>query len=223
MKDKCTFYKSHFEAIDQLKDKEQLALYKAIMYYQFKGIELELSGTAKILFDVFKPLIDINNARKAKYKAQTNCKQLSDEFQDNCEQNVSPKVKSYKLKDKKEKENIKEKEKSFSLLSPKQRKHKFGKYSHVLLTDEEKQKLEHDYGTGKAQKAIDYLDEYIEYKGCKANSHYLAIRKWVFKALEEHSRDKPGISQMPVYDDSNNPKFTDEDYETLLKELGHGG
>lgn len=58
MKDKCTFYKSHFEAIDQLKDKEQLALYKAIMYYQFKGVELELSGTAKILFDVFKPLID---------------------------------------------------------------------------------------------------------------------------------------------------------------------
>jgi hypothetical protein len=56
-------------------------------------------------------------------------------------------------------------------------KHKHGEYSHVLLTDEEYNKLKTevpDY-----EKWIKELDEGIELKDYKYKSHYLAIKKWM--------------------------------------------
>jgi hypothetical protein len=66
-------------------------------------------------------------------------------------------------------------------------KHKYGSYKNVLLTEKEIDTLRRDYTN--ADDAIEYLSEYIEMKGYKAKSHYLAIKKWVFSALEEQ-RDK---------------------------------
>lgn len=60
-------------------------------------------------------------------------------------------------------------------------KHKYGEYKNVLLKDEEYQKLL-ELESGK--EAIEFLSEYIEMKGYKAKSHYLAIKKWVFDALK---------------------------------------
>lgn len=67
--------------------------------------------------------------------------------------------------------------------SKKNPKHKYGEYKHVLLTDEEYMKLQRDFQN--AKELITYLDEHIEMKNYKANSHYLAIRKWVVDAVEE--------------------------------------
>lgn len=67
----------------------------------------------------------------------------------------------------------------------KKQKHKYGEFKKVLLTDEELEKLNKEFGEEKTQKAITYLDEYIEMKGAKYKSHYLAMRKWVFSAVEE--------------------------------------
>ena len=67
----------------------------------------------------------------------------------------------------------------------KKQKHKYGEFKRVLLTDEELEKLNTEFGEEKTQKAITYLDEYIEMKGAKYKSHYLAMRKWVFNAVEE--------------------------------------
>ena len=64
-------------------------------------------------------------------------------------------------------------------------KHKYGEYKHILLTDAEYQKLNDKYGVEETQEAITYLDEYIEMKGAKYKSHYLAIIKWVFDAVKE--------------------------------------
>lgn len=61
-------------------------------------------------------------------------------------------------------------------------KHKYGEYNHVLLTDDEYNKLQKDYKN--ANELIKYLDEYIEMKGYKAKSHYLAIKKWVVDAIK---------------------------------------
>lgn len=65
----------------------------------------------------------------------------------------------------------------------KQTKHKYGAYSHVLLSDSEYSSLKNDFPN--FQELITYLDEYIEMKGYKAKSHYLAIRKWVADAVKE--------------------------------------
>ncbi len=82
----------------------------------------------------------------------------------------------------KEKELELEIEKSKSK-SKKPQKHKYGEYSHVLLTDDELLKLRTDYSN--SDELITFLDEYIEMKGYKAKSHYLAIKKWVVDAVKE--------------------------------------
>ena len=64
-------------------------------------------------------------------------------------------------------------------------KHIYGEYKHVRLTDEEVKKLGAEYGEALTDEAVVYLDEYIEMKGYKAKSHYLAIRKWVIDAVKE--------------------------------------
>lgn len=75
----------------------------------------------------------------------------------------------------------------------KKEKHKYGEYEHILLTDEELEKLQTEYGKDKTEEAITYLDEYIEMKGAKYKSHYLALRRWVFEAIKEQ-RAKKGIN-----------------------------
>lgn len=62
-------------------------------------------------------------------------------------------------------------------------KHKHGEFKHVLLTDEEVAKLYTKYGKQKTENAIKYLDIYIEEKGYKSRSHYIAIIRWVLDAV----------------------------------------
>lgn len=80
--------------------------------------------------------------------------------------------------------------------SEKPEKHKRGKYNHVLLTDEEAEKLTEDFGKEMAEKAIAYLDAYIEEKGYKAQSHNLSIRRWVLDAVKK--QDAKAQPQQPA-------------------------
>lgn len=68
---------------------------------------------------------------------------------------------------------------------PKEVKHKYGEYQHVLLTDSQFQKLVKEYGELETQDAIKFLDEYIQMKGYKAKDHSLVLKKWVFNAVKE--------------------------------------
>ena len=86
---------------------------------------------------------------------------------------------------KREKENGSNEPTRASGEPPKPQKHKHGEYNHVLLTDEEVEKLKTEYGSEKTEQAIIYLDEYIEMKGVSYKNHYLVLRKWVFDALRE--------------------------------------
>ena len=70
-------------------------------------------------------------------------------------------------------------------------KHKYGKYSNVLLKDSEVDSLVKKYGKEKAEAIIEYCSERFEMKKYKYNSHYLAILKWVVKAYEEDMERKP--------------------------------
>ena len=69
-------------------------------------------------------------------------------------------------------------------------KHKYGEYKHVLLTDNEYQKLEEQYGSSSLQIIITYLDEYLEMKGTKYKSHYMVIRKWGAEAALKKEREQ---------------------------------
>ena len=63
--------------------------------------------------------------------------------------------------------------------SDKDKKHKYGEYSHVLLTDEQHQKIQEK--TGDVKMWIKQLDEGIEVHKYKYNNHYLVILKWFGK------------------------------------------
>lgn len=85
--------------------------------------------------------------------------------------------------------------------TPKQKpkKHKYGEYQNVLLTDEELQKLQIEYDEVAVKKAIRYLDEYIAEKGYKNKSHYLAMKRWVMNAVnkrQETGKDSKSDGQL---------------------------
>lgn len=90
-------------------------------------------------------------------------------------------------------------------------KHKYGEYNHVLLTNDEFERLTKDYGNQETREAIKYLDEYIEMKGAKYKNHNLALRKWVFEALKEKRQKNNKDYQAHEY--------TKEEYESLYDTL----
>lgn len=67
-------------------------------------------------------------------------------------------------------------------------KHQHGEYKKVLLTDDELSKLYADFGKERTDQAIEFLDSYIVEKSYKSKSHYIAIRRWVFQALDEQEQ-----------------------------------
>jgi hypothetical protein len=112
----------------------------------------------------------------------------------------------------KEKLSKENKERKTSPISPNPKKNKYGEYNNILLTDLELEKLKTAYQN--ADELIKHLDEYIEMKGYKAKSHYLAILKWVVNAVEEQktkSRSKQATTRAET---AGNP-FTE-----LRKEMG---
>ena len=70
----------------------------------------------------------------------------------------------------------------------KQAKQKYGEYQNVLLTDNEFENLANSFGIETRDKAIRFLDEYIEEKGYKSKSHNLAIRRWVIDAIGKEKK-----------------------------------
>ena len=101
-------------------------------------------------------------------------------------------------------------------------KHKYGEYKHVLLTDKEFNGLIETYGEEETKQLITYLDEYIEMKGYKAKSHYLCIKKWVIKAVKEHSKDvSVKENKMPKWFDKKIEKNTNhlEELNDILKDF----
>lgn len=95
--------------------------------------------------------------------------------------------------------------------SPAPKKH-YGNFDHVRLTDEEYNKLCGDYGQQQTERAIDFLDAYIEEKGYKSKSHNLALRRWVFDAVKE--RDSKNRNKTPQQDALSKWGLTREDVNT---------
>jgi hypothetical protein len=72
----------------------------------------------------------------------------------------------------------------------------YGEYRHVRLTDRELDRLFNDYGEADTLAAIKYLDEYIQEKpSYKSKDHNLAMRRWVFDAVnEKKAKSRPQAS-----------------------------
>ncbi len=77
-------------------------------------------------------------------------------------------------------------------------KRQFGECGNVRLTLQELEKLNEQYGVDATGDAITFLDQHIGAKGKDPYaSHYLALKKWVFTAVEEKRRRTEGRSHRP--------------------------
>lgn len=94
-------------------------------------------------------------------------------------------------------------------------KHKYGEYSHVLLTDNEYSNLANSFGIELRDKAIKFLDEYIEDKGYKSKSHNMAIRRWVIDAVKEKEKKQGRKEMVPDWMNKQNKfnNFPQRDYD----------
>lgn len=63
-------------------------------------------------------------------------------------------------------------------------KHRYGEYSHVLLSDKEYERLSTEYGEDATKQAIQKVDEYCQESGKRYSDYNLTIRRWGFKGIK---------------------------------------
>jgi len=116
----------------------------------------------------------------------------------------------------KDKDKDKEKDKN-----KKKIKHKYGNYNHVLLTDNEKEKLLNELDEYKFNLVIEKLDEYIEETGKKYKNHYLTIKRWVIEAVEKDlvkNISTKSISQTKKFIPATQKQCDDAEFKRRLEE-----
>lgn len=99
-------------------------------------------------------------------------------------------------------------------------KHKYGEYSHVLLTDKEHTHLLDLYGDS-LDEHIKILDEYIETSGKKYKNHSLVIQKWVHDEWMKRNKDKPITLDSKFYADKSTKtdKEVQDEFNRLRAQL----
>ena len=102
----------------------------------------------------------------------------------------------------------------------KQSKHKYGGYSHVLLTDKEHTHLLDLYGDS-LDEHIKILDEYIETSGKKYKNHSLVIQKWVHDEWTKRNKNKPITLDSKFYAEKNTKtdKEVQDEFNRLRAQL----
>ena len=218
------FYESFSDAINELKPADRLKVYDSITAYVFKGKEPNLSGVSKAIFALIKPQLDANKVRYENGlkggapRGNSNARKqptVESEKQPTVEKEEHLKTTDGCLQ-KQPNENVNENvnEKESKRKNPPSPKHQHGEYRNVLLTDDELNKLKSEFGESRTEEAIRYLDEYIADKSYKSKNHYLAMRRWVFNALDERKAKKPE-NRLGTFGNYKQTS-TDEEWEELM-------
>lgn len=108
-------------------------------------------------------------------------------------------------------------EKDIDNISEKKAKHKYGEYQHVMLTDNEYENIGNAYGWDMREKAIKFLDEYIEEKGYKSKSHNLAIRRWVVQAVQDQEAKNNKKGNYQGYQKQTKAQELDDSYAMMAE------
>lgn len=216
-RDSFIFYRSFYESINSLPVENQLNIYKAIASLSLNGNNEDLQGIENAIFTLIKPQIEANNKKYLNGKIPKN----SSEEKTSDKQNRSKNEAKYKQIKSKSEANEECRMNNEECRMNNEKKNKYGLYKHVLLTQTEYNKLLKDYAN--AEECITFLDEYIEMKGYKAKSHYLAVKKWVVDAVNERSiKNKPNkkVDVLPAYytgerNNDVNVEFDPNDFKAI--------
>lgn len=186
-----SFYEELALEIDEEPDNVKVTL----LYLQKMGLMEEISSTESFLTRI--PECVGKETEKAALMRKSRARKKALESGNNVTEALPPVTESYPEIDKEREVELEIEGESKSVPdspnppAPKPKKptkHKYGEFKNVLLTDEEVEKLCKEYGVPLYKECITFLDEYIEMKGYKAKSHYMAIRKWVIDAVKERAQ-----------------------------------
>lgn len=178
MTDAAIIYRTHVEAIESLPEAEQLMAYKAIIAYCMDDVMPDdmigryTVGMAKPLLDKWKVKREAG-AKGGSSSKQTEANASMPKQTEATESNPQPKVKV------KVKEKVKDK---------KDKKHIYGEFKHVRLTDDEYNKLLDAYGEQKTAAGIKRVDEYCEETGKRYSNYYLVIQRWGVKTTTKREQ-----------------------------------
>lgn len=100
------------------------------------------------------------------------------------------------------------------------RKHKYGEYQHVLLTDKEHAHLVELYGSS-LDEHIKILDEYIETSGKNYKNHSLVLQKWVHDEWIKRNKNNPVKLDSKFYAQESNQSYADvqKEMERVRREI----
>lgn len=100
------------------------------------------------------------------------------------------------------------------------RKHKYGEYQHVLLTDKEHTHLVELYGSS-LDEHIKILDEYIETSGKSYSNHSLVLQKWVHDEWKKRNKNNPVKLDSKFYAQESNQSYEDvhKEMERVRREI----
>ena len=183
------------EVIEPLSEAERGRLFTAMLQYASTGETAELKGAERFVWPTAKQNIDRTRV-EAERNAACGSKGGRPKKPAETDLNRKKPAETDLNRKKADKDKDKDKDNIIPPISPNgdiapleggsPRKHKYGEYKNVLLTDDEFEKLKAEY--------VDYLDRierlssYIASTGKAYKSHYATIRNWA-RADAEKGRD----------------------------------
>ena len=185
------------EVIEPLSDAERGRLFMSMLQYASTGEAGTLSGAERFVWPIAKQNID-----RTRVEAERNaaCGSKGGRPKKPAETDLNRKKPAEtdlnRKKADKDKDKDKDKDNIIPPISPngdivplegeRPRKHKYGEYKNVLLTDDELEKLKAEYADYLDR--IERLSSYIASTGKTYKSHYATIRNWA-RADAEKGRD----------------------------------
>lgn len=209
-----TFYKSFGEALSELAPEDYKDCMTALIAYAIEGEEIASTPVSRMFMSMAKPIVDASNRKREAGRAGGKASGSKTEApRKQTEANVS-KVEaeasnSENLASNNKKKTINNKEKTIN----NKERHKYGRYGHVLLTDQDLTSLEQEYGKEETTTAIDYLDNYCEANGKSYKNYAQAMRNWVYRAVSER---KPKSKPNPFTAFSGQNHYSTTELEELV-------
>ena len=183
------------EVIEPLSDAERGRLFMSMLQYASTGEAGTLSGAERFVWPIAKQNIDRTRV-EAERNAACGSKGGRPKKPAETDLNRKKPAETDLNRKKADKDKDKDKDNIIPPISPngdivplegeRPRKHKYGEYKNVLLTDDELEKLKAEYADYLDR--IERLSSYIASTGKTYKSHYATIRNWA-RADAEKGRD----------------------------------
>ena len=202
------------EVIEPLSDAERGRLFMSMLQYASTGEAGTLSGAERFVWPIAKQNIDRTRV-EAERNAACGSKGGRPKKPTETDLNRKKPTETDLNRKKADKDKDKDKDNIIPPISPngdivplegeRPRKHKYGEYKNVLLTDDELEKLKAEYADYLDR--IERLSSYIASTGKAYKSHYATIRNWARADAEKGRSNGAKQGSSPQRNAEETPRY----------------